>query len=151
MLLSACAVSADENLDGLKREVEELKKRVTGLEEQNNQLKKEIEVDRLIVRKELIVPDTGQQWEKGFEAHQIPRGIYARSLWNGPGGPAGILTSSSVTERKSPARCESKAHRRNGRTKLGRESAGRRVAGFSERGRSPARSTPASCEALELL
>jgi hypothetical protein len=25
-------------------------------------------------------------WEKGFEAHQIPRGIYARSLWNGPGG-----------------------------------------------------------------
>src|SRR3989304_1955812 len=47
---------------------------------------KVLEVDRLIVRKELIVSDTGQPWEKGFEAHQIPRGIYARSLWDGPGG-----------------------------------------------------------------
>lgn len=47
---------------------------------------KELTVDRLIVRKELIVSDTGAPWEKGFEAHQIPRGIYARSLWDGPGG-----------------------------------------------------------------
>ena len=47
---------------------------------------KELVVDRLIVRKELIVSDTGLAWEKGFEAHQIPRGIYARSLWDGPGG-----------------------------------------------------------------
>jgi hypothetical protein len=47
---------------------------------------KVLEVDRLIVRKELIVSDTGQPWEKGFEAQQIPRGIYARSLWDGPGG-----------------------------------------------------------------
>ncbi|MBI2825256.1 MAG: hypothetical protein HYX69_11280 [Planctomycetia bacterium] len=47
---------------------------------------KELEVDRLIVRKELIVSDTGTPWEKGFEAHQIPRGIYARSLSDGPGG-----------------------------------------------------------------
>lgn len=47
---------------------------------------KELEVDRLIVRKELIVSDTGLPWEAGFEAHQIPRGIYARSLWDGPGG-----------------------------------------------------------------
>jgi len=85
-LLFACAVSADENLDALKREIEELKKRVTSLEEQNNKLKSELEVDRLIVRKELIVSDTGQPWEKGFETHQIPRGIYARSLWDGPGG-----------------------------------------------------------------
>jgi hypothetical protein len=38
------------------------------------------------VRKELIVSDTGQPWEKGFEAHQIPRGVYARSLFDGPGG-----------------------------------------------------------------
>src|SRR5688572_22193612 len=85
-LLFACTVSAAENLDALKREIEELKKRVTGLEEQNTRLKKEIEVDRLIVKRELIVSDTGQPWEKGFEAHQIPRGIYARSLWDGPGG-----------------------------------------------------------------
>jgi hypothetical protein len=47
---------------------------------------KELEVDRLIVRKELIVSDTGKPWEQGFEAHQIPRGLYARSLWDGPGG-----------------------------------------------------------------
>jgi hypothetical protein len=46
----------------------------------------QLEIDRLIVRKELIVSDTGQPWEPGFEARQIPRGIYARSLWDGPGG-----------------------------------------------------------------
>jgi hypothetical protein len=47
---------------------------------------KELDIDRLIVRKELIVSDTGQPWEKGFEAHQLPRGIYARSLGNGVAG-----------------------------------------------------------------
>src|SRR5262245_60126358 len=47
---------------------------------------KVLEVDRLIVRKELIVSDTGDPWEKGYEQHQIPRGIYARALSDGPGG-----------------------------------------------------------------
>jgi hypothetical protein len=47
---------------------------------------KVLEVDRLIVRKELIVSDTGQPWERGYEEHQIPRGIYARALHDGPGG-----------------------------------------------------------------
>src|SRR4249919_2854389 len=47
---------------------------------------KELTVERLIVTRELIVSDTGTPWEKGFEAHQIPRGIYARSLHDGPGG-----------------------------------------------------------------
>lgn len=47
---------------------------------------KELDVDRLIVRKELIVSDTGEPWEKGFEDHQIARGLYARSLYDGPGG-----------------------------------------------------------------
>jgi hypothetical protein len=47
---------------------------------------KELVVDRLIVRKELIVSDTGVPWEKGYEAQQIPRGLYARSLGDGPGG-----------------------------------------------------------------
>ncbi len=47
---------------------------------------RELEVDRLIVRKELIVSDTGQAWETGYEEHQMPRGIYARSLYDGPGG-----------------------------------------------------------------
>src|SRR3954470_4397839 len=47
---------------------------------------KELVVDRLIVRKEFIVSDTGVPWEKGYEAHQIPRGVYARALGDGPGG-----------------------------------------------------------------
>ena len=47
---------------------------------------KVLEVDRLIVRKELIVSDTGKPWEAGYEEHQIPRGIYARALHDGPGG-----------------------------------------------------------------
>lgn len=41
---------------------------------------KELDVDRLIVRRELIVSDTGQPWEKGFEEQQIARGIYAKSV-----------------------------------------------------------------------
>src|SRR5919202_1841603 len=36
--------------------------------------------------RELIVSDTGAPWEKGYEVHQIPRGIYARALGDGPGG-----------------------------------------------------------------
>jgi len=47
---------------------------------------RELEVDRLIVRKELIVSDTGAAWEQGYEQQQIPRGIYARALHDGPGG-----------------------------------------------------------------
>jgi hypothetical protein len=57
-----------------------------GLMQANREQPKTLEVDRLIVRRELIVSDTGQPWEQGFEAHQIPRGIYARSLFDGPGG-----------------------------------------------------------------
>jgi hypothetical protein len=85
-LLFACAVSAQENLEPLRRELEELKKRVTALEQENGRLKSQLEVDRLIVKNELIVSDTGLPWEKGFEAHQIPRGIYAKSLGQGTGG-----------------------------------------------------------------
>jgi hypothetical protein len=43
------------------------------------------EVDRLIVRNALTVSDTGRPWEEGDEAHQVPRGPYARSLGDGPG------------------------------------------------------------------
>lgn len=57
------------------------------------QTNKELEVDRLIVRKELIVSDTGAPWEKGYEAQQIPRGIYARSL---DGGVAGLWVRSRL-------------------------------------------------------
>src|SRR3954454_12828003 len=85
-LLSVGAASADEGLDDLKREVEALKKRVTTLEEDNAKLRKQIDVERLIVRKELLVSDTGRPWEKGFEAHQIPRGIYAKPVGGGLSG-----------------------------------------------------------------
>lgn len=47
---------------------------------------RDLELDRLIVRKELIVSDTGVPWEKGFEVQEIPRGVYVRSLGDGPGG-----------------------------------------------------------------
>jgi hypothetical protein len=57
-----------------------------GLMRVEAQAPRELEVDRLIVRRELIVSDTGLPWEKGYEAHQIPRGIYARSIANGVGG-----------------------------------------------------------------
>lgn len=57
-----------------------------GLMQAGTGTSKQLEVDRLIVRKELIVSDTGQTWEPGYEAQQIPRGLYARSLWDGPGG-----------------------------------------------------------------
>jgi hypothetical protein len=51
-----------------------------GLVKADAERPKELDVDRLIVRKELIVSDSGMPWEKGFESHQIPRGIYARSV-----------------------------------------------------------------------
>lgn len=57
-----------------------------GVVEANRQRIDTLEVDRLIVRKELIVSDTGEPWETGFEQHQIARGLYARSLYDGPGG-----------------------------------------------------------------
>jgi len=85
-LLLAGSTCADDDLDGLKREIDALKKRVAVLEEDNSKLKKQIDVERLIVRKELIVSDTGQPWENGFETHQIPRGIYARPVGDGVGG-----------------------------------------------------------------
>ncbi len=47
---------------------------------------RELDVDRLIVRQELIVSDTGSPWEKGYEEHQIARGIYARSVGEGTTG-----------------------------------------------------------------
>jgi len=57
-----------------------------GVVEANKPRVETLECDRLIVRKELIVSDTGEPWEAGFEQHQIARGLYARSLFDGPGG-----------------------------------------------------------------
>ena len=50
---------------------------------------KELVVDRLIVRNELIVSDTGEPWEKGFEKHQIPRGMVMKCT-GGSVGSAGM-------------------------------------------------------------
>jgi hypothetical protein len=83
LVTPACA---DERLDGVIREIKALKTRVVALEQENSKLKKQIDVERLIVRKELIVSDTGQPWESGFETHQIPRGIYARPVGDNVGG-----------------------------------------------------------------
>ncbi|MBL9139714.1 MAG: hypothetical protein JNK85_27845 [Verrucomicrobiales bacterium] len=47
---------------------------------------KELTVERLVVTGELIVSDTGVPWEKGFEAQEIPRGLYARPAADRPGG-----------------------------------------------------------------
>ncbi len=84
--LLGSAFAAEEDLDVIRQEIAALKQRVTALEEENGRLKKEIDVERLIVRKELIVSDTGEPWEKGYEAHQIPRGIYAKPVGEGVGG-----------------------------------------------------------------
>jgi hypothetical protein len=77
---------SEDDLDGIKREIAALKRRVAALEDENGKLKKQIDVERLIVRKELIVSDTGHPWEQGFEEHQIARGIYARSVGDDVGG-----------------------------------------------------------------
>jgi hypothetical protein len=86
ILLSLFPANAQDDLAAIRREMAELKKRVTALEEDNAKLKQQLVVERLVVKKELIVSDTEVPWEKGYEAHQIPRGIYARSLFDGPGG-----------------------------------------------------------------
>lgn len=82
----ACMACHDSELDTLRQEVRNLTERVSALEQSNAQLHQELDVERLIVRKELIVSDTGKPWEEGFQMQQIPRGLYARSLWDGPGG-----------------------------------------------------------------
>lgn len=86
--MAAGPVVGDDHaeLEALRRDLQALRDRVAALEDANRSLRRELEVERLVVRKELIVSDTGVPWEDGFEEQQIPRGIYARSLWDGPGG-----------------------------------------------------------------
>src|SRR5262245_11888990 len=52
------AFAAEDSLEAIRRELDTLKKRVATLEADNARLKKEIDVERLIVRKELLVSDT---------------------------------------------------------------------------------------------
>ena len=60
----------------------------------------ELDVEKLIVRRELIVSDTGKPWEEGFERQEIPRGVYARSLGTGIAGVAvrGRLIKSEIDD-----------------------------------------------------
>lgn len=84
-VLFAVAIHGQQG-SSVTREVQALQQRVAALEQDRERLQKELRVERLIVKKELIVSDTGEAWERGFEAEQIPRGIYARALHDGPGG-----------------------------------------------------------------
>lgn len=86
MPILAGAAPAADGLEAIRGDLARLQQRVAALEEANARLRKELEVERLVVRKELVVSDTGAPWERGFERQQIPRGIYARSLFDGPGG-----------------------------------------------------------------
>ncbi len=85
-ILCGCSPSNENEISDLKRELHELRGKVEELAARRAQVGPSLEVERLIVRKELIVSDTGQPWEEGFEDQQIARGLYARSLWDGPGG-----------------------------------------------------------------
>ncbi len=82
----ASSARAQSDLELLKREFLDLKQRVAALENDNLRLRKQIDVERLVVRRELIVSDTGNPWEAGFEKHQIARGLYARPPVDGAGG-----------------------------------------------------------------
>ncbi len=83
---SAPAAAEGDAVASLQRELAALTRRVAALEETNARLRQQLETDRLVVRRELIVSDTGAPWEAGFAVQQIPRGVYARSLFDGPGG-----------------------------------------------------------------
>ena len=69
---------------------------------------RELDVDRLIVRKELIVSDTGQPWEANYEQQQMPRGIYARALVDGRTRPPSTLAiyDCDVFMRRANSACE---------------------------------------------
>jgi hypothetical protein len=86
LIWTTAASGVDAEVEGIKAELAALKKRVAVLEEENSKLKREAVFERVVVKKELIVSDTGGPWEVGYEAQQIPRGVYARSLFDGPGG-----------------------------------------------------------------
>jgi hypothetical protein len=57
-----------------------------GLQSVTGDRPRNLDVDRLAVRQEPVVSDTGAAWEKGFEDQQIPRGLYARPAADRPGG-----------------------------------------------------------------
>jgi hypothetical protein len=56
----------------------------------------EMVVDRLVVRKELVVSDTAQPWEQGFEQQQIPRGLVARSATDADPRAGGLWVRSRL-------------------------------------------------------
>ena len=72
-LIVTSTLNFGAELENLKRDLAALTQRVTALEAENAKLKTEATFERLIVKKELIVSDTGKPWEDGFEKHQIAR------------------------------------------------------------------------------
>src|SRR5438874_7312811 len=78
--VTATIRAADGDIEIIKAELQQLKKRIAALEEENAKFKRQATFERVVVKKELIVSDTGGPWEVGYETQQIPRGIYARSL-----------------------------------------------------------------------
>ncbi len=94
LLLLASLVTADDDLVMLRTQLQQLQTRIEALEQANQALHQQLTVDRLLVKQELIISDTGQPWEQGFETQEIPRGFYARSQWDG--GSAGLWVRSRL-------------------------------------------------------
>jgi hypothetical protein len=90
-----------------------------GIIEAEPERQKELDVDRLIVRKELIVSDTGQPWEKGYEEHQIARGIYAKSVTDGAVGGLWVRSRLIKAEIDDPFDDRFHAIERDGKLRLG--------------------------------
>src|SRR5688572_13099559 len=90
-----------------------------GLIKADAEAPKELDVDRLIVRKELIVSDTGVPWEKGYEEHQIARGIYARSVSEGVVGGLWVRSRLIKGEIDDPFDDRFHALERDGSLRLG--------------------------------
>jgi hypothetical protein len=90
-----------------------------GLIKADSNAPKELDIDRLIVRKELIVSDTGMPWEKGYEEHQIARGIYARSVTDGAVGGLWVRSRLIKGEIDDPFDDRFHALERDGSLRLG--------------------------------
>jgi hypothetical protein len=77
----------------------------------------DLEVDRLIVRKELIVSDTGKPWEEGFENENIARGLYAKG--GGP-GQAGLWVRGRIIKTEVDDPFDDRFHQVNRDGSLGK-------------------------------
>ena len=65
--IATSSLAAEDDLAALRKELDALRQRVATLEAERTQSRQRLEVERLVVRKELIVSDTGRPWEVGYE------------------------------------------------------------------------------------